>query len=72
MLSVTAPPFPNLPSSFQTRIEAAIIDKNYTMSGEEYFDNPNNQASLSLMRSGAIYKLIFDYANDQLFYVERK
>ncbi|XP_071140792.1 uncharacterized protein [Mytilus edulis] len=65
-----APPFPNLPSSFQTRIEAAIIDKNYTMSGEEYFDNPNNQASLSLMRSGAIYKLIFDYANDQLFYVQ--
>ena len=42
------------------------------MSAEEYFDFNNNLASMTLRKSGDIYKLIFDYANDQLFYVQRK
>lgn len=66
------PPFPQVPNSFQTRIEATIIDKNYTISGEEYFDYTSNQASITLLKDGVVFKLIFDYPNEQLFYVQRK
>lgn len=48
------------------------MDKNYTISGEEYFDYKSNQASITLLKSGVVYKLIFDYPNEQLFYVQRK
>jgi hypothetical protein len=48
------------------------MDKNYTISGEEYFDYASNQASITLLKFGVVYKLIFDYPNEQLFYVQRK
>lgn len=62
------PPFPQLPQTFQTRIEATIQDKNYTVSAEEYYDGNNNKATLTMYKAGEQFKLIFDYANDQLFY----
>jgi hypothetical protein len=44
----------------------------FCISGEEYFDYASNQASITLLKDGDVYKLIFDYPNEQLFYVQRK
>ncbi|KAJ8306626.1 hypothetical protein KUTeg_017171 [Tegillarca granosa] len=64
------PPIPTLPNTFQTRIEGNIHDKRYTMTAEEYFSDDLNKATLKLTSAGMTTTLIFDYPNDQLFYVE--
>jgi hypothetical protein len=64
------PSLPILPSQYQTRIEANIVDKNFTATAVEYYDGFNNRASLLMIQQGIQQSLIFDYANDQLFYVD--
>lgn len=64
------PPFPTLPDTFQSRVEATIVDKKMTVSAEEYFDNRNNRATLIMTAAGNTPDtLVYDYANDQLFYI---
>ncbi|XP_055956297.1 uncharacterized protein LOC126818106 [Patella vulgata] len=41
----TDPKLPSLPPSFQTRIEANILDMNYSISAVEYVDDENNRAN---------------------------
>nr|XP_022316640.1 uncharacterized protein LOC111120202 [Crassostrea virginica] len=63
------PPFPVVPNTFSTKLEAIIADRNQTVSGEEYFDENNNRAALFMLRGDKISKLIFDYNTEELFYV---
>ncbi|XP_048762219.2 uncharacterized protein LOC125670858 [Ostrea edulis] len=65
-----APPFPVLPDTFQSRVEANIIDKKMTVSAQEYFDNRNDRATLITVSEGSTPDtFIYDYSHDQLFYV---
>lgn len=66
------PPFPTVPNTFSTKLEAIIADRNMTVSGEEYFDYNNNRAALFMLNGDQISKLIFDYSTEELFYVYRK
>ena len=68
----TEPPFPVVPNTFSTKLEAIIADRNQTVSGEEYFDENNNRAALFMLRGDQISKLIFDYNTEELFYVYRE
>lgn len=63
------PPFPTVPNTFSTKLEAIIADRNMTVSGEEYFDYNNNRAALFMLNGDQISKLIFDYSTEELFYV---
>ncbi|XP_062619516.1 uncharacterized protein LOC134281071 [Saccostrea cucullata] len=63
------PPFPVVPNTFSTKLEAIIVDRNETVSAEEYFDEYNNRAALFMLRGDQINKLIFDYNTEELFYV---
>ncbi|OWF45376.1 uncharacterized protein LOC110457136 [Mizuhopecten yessoensis] len=64
------PQLPTLPSEFQTRVEANIQDKGFTVTAEEYFSTLDKRATVKLIRDGDITTLLFDYANNQLFYVK--
>ena len=68
----TEPPFPVVPNTFSTKLEAIIADRNQTVSGEEYFDENNNRSALFMLRGDQISKLIFDYNTEELFYVYRE
>ena len=68
----TEPPFPVVPNTFSTKLEAIIADSSETVSGEEYFDENNNRAALFMLRGDQISKLIFDYNTEELFYVFRE
>ncbi|XP_056019753.1 uncharacterized protein LOC130054319 [Ostrea edulis] len=65
------PPMPSLNgvNAFTTKIEAAIIETNTTVSAEEYYDYNNNRAALFMLLSGDVFKLIYDYNTNELFYV---
>ncbi|XP_056019755.1 uncharacterized protein LOC125671708 isoform X2 [Ostrea edulis] len=65
----TEPPFPVIPNTFSTKLEAIIADGNMTVSAEEYFDFNNNRAALFMLQGDDISKLIFDYSTEELFYV---
>ncbi|XP_022318193.2 uncharacterized protein LOC111121287 isoform X2 [Crassostrea virginica] len=68
--SPNEPAFPTFPDTFQTRVEATIVDKKMTVSAQEYFDNRNNRATLIMTADGNTPDtLVYDYANDQLFYI---
>ncbi|XP_062619530.1 uncharacterized protein LOC134281083 [Saccostrea cucullata] len=65
---------PSMPSlaginAFTTKIEAVIGETNMTVSAEEYFDYGNNRAALFMLMSGLLYKLVYDYNTNELFYV---
>lgn len=67
---VLEPAFPTFPDTFQTRVEATIVDKKMTVSAQEYFDNRNNRATLIMTADGNTPDtLVYDYAHDQLFYI---
>lgn len=59
-------------NAFTTKIEAAIIETNTTVSAEEYYDYNNNRAALFMLLSGDVFKLIYDYNTNELFYVNRE
>lgn len=63
------PPLPDLPDQYTALIEANIVDRNLTTTAHEYFDGPGNRATLQMFKDNDLFSLIFDYANDQLFYV---
>ncbi|KAK3607661.1 hypothetical protein CHS0354_010648 [Potamilus streckersoni] len=60
-----------MPQQFQTRVEANIRNKHYTITAEEYFDGPGNRASLWMLQNNSQNALIYDYANNQILYVVR-
>lgn len=45
------------------------MDRNMTATGHEYYDGPGNRATLQMFKDNALFSLIFDYENNQLFYV---
>ena len=63
------PPLPRLPDQYSTVIEANIVDRNMTTTGREYFDGPGNRATLQMFKDNDLFSLIYDYKNNQLFYV---
>ncbi|KAK3579143.1 hypothetical protein CHS0354_022163, partial [Potamilus streckersoni] len=63
------PPIPQLPGQYQAIIEGNIVDRGSTVTAHEYFDSGSSQATLILFTNNTQYNLIYDYANDQLFYV---
>lgn len=67
--STAGPPLPQLPDQYTTTIEANIVDRNKTVTGHEYFDGPGNRATLQMYKDQDLFSLVFDYANNQLFYV---
>lgn len=66
-----APPMPTLSgvNAFNTKIEAVIGETNTTVSAEEYYDGTNNKAALFILMSGELFKIIYDYNTNELFYV---
>ena len=64
-----APPSPQFPDSYSTIIEGNILEQNLTVTAQEYFDHENNRATLKMRQQGVLHNLVFDYNNDQLFYV---
>ncbi|WAR22902.1 hypothetical protein MAR_036571, partial [Mya arenaria] len=62
------PPLPDLPDQYQTVIEANIVDRGKTVTGYEYYDGPGNRATLQMRQNDALFSLIYDYQNNQLFY----
>ena len=67
-----APPSPQFPDSYSTIIEGNIVEQNITVTAQEYFDHENNRATLKMRQRGTLHDLVFDYDNDQLFYVVGK
>ncbi|XP_046543513.1 uncharacterized protein LOC124253734 isoform X2 [Haliotis rubra] len=65
----TDPPFPDLPRSFQTRLEANLIDQGFTMEVAEYADDDGNRAALTLVRGGDFTDVVFDYKAGQVYTV---
>ena len=70
-VDVTFPQFDS--PTYQTRIEANLDGHKATVTAQEYFDSENNRATLIMSQAGRspVY-YIFDYAVNQLFYVEGK
>ncbi|XP_053395706.1 uncharacterized protein LOC123524576 [Mercenaria mercenaria] len=66
----TGPPLPDIPDQYSTTIEATLVEANMTVTGYEYFDNPGNRATLKVEATDILYTIVFDYANEQLFYVD--
>lgn len=64
------PQLPTFPNEFQTRVEANIQEKNYSVTAIEYFSVLSKKASVHLIRDGDESILLYDYANNQLFYVK--
>ena len=64
-----APPTPVFPNQYGTIIEANIVEKNLTVTAQEYFDRDGNRAVLTMRQNNTVHDLVFDYSNDQLFYV---
>ncbi|XP_052774803.1 uncharacterized protein LOC128213258 [Mya arenaria] len=62
------PPVPTIPSTFQVRVEANILDKKTTIVAEEYYDMLNNRAALRTITNNTEDYMIFDYTNDQIIY----
>ena len=65
-----APPTPTFPDQYGTIIEANIVEQKLTVTAEEYFDRPGNRAVLQMRQNNTLHNLVFDYQNDQLFYVQ--
>lgn len=59
-------------NAFNTKIEAVIGETNTTVSAEEYYDGTNNKAALFILMSGELFKIIYDYNTNELFYVNRE
>ena len=67
-----APPIPKLPSTFETKVEANIIDKGFTISAEEFYDDPNNRVVVRTIQNNTRDYLLLDYYNNQIVYVVSK
>ncbi|XP_071117690.1 uncharacterized protein [Haliotis cracherodii] len=65
----TDPPFPDLPRSFQTRLEANLVDRGFTMEVAEYADGDGNRAALTVVRGGDFTDVVFDYQAGQVYTV---
>ncbi|CAL1542968.1 unnamed protein product [Lymnaea stagnalis] len=52
---------PNLPSQYSMKVEANIVQKNWTTEVEEHYDAHKSRASLSLTFNGSTTVSIFDY-----------
>lgn len=65
-LTGPAPPLPVIPKTFQTRIEANLIDVGRTTVGEEYIDDANNRAVLRTIVNNSMDYIIFDYSINKI------
>ncbi|XP_065192894.1 uncharacterized protein LOC135823945 [Sycon ciliatum] len=60
---MTQPPFPTLPSSFSTEVEANILNRDYTVQVREFFDGRDDRAQLEVTRNGSRTVVIDDIRN---------
>lgn len=61
--STDGPPLPELPDQFETRIEANIVQKNYSMELTEYYDYTNNMGATIFHRRDKEYRSIMTFQN---------
>ncbi|XP_019621111.1 PREDICTED: uncharacterized protein LOC109467529 [Branchiostoma belcheri] len=61
------PALPELPPMFQVRVEANIVEKNYTMVQHEFYDYPNNRGALMSYGNGSRRHEVYDYATLERF-----
>ncbi|XP_045159313.2 uncharacterized protein LOC123524856 [Mercenaria mercenaria] len=66
------PTLPDLPDQFQATIEANFVNKNYTITAYEYFDNPGNRAAIRAKKNNTDNISLFDYTNNQVTYIYGK
>ena len=69
LVSGPAPPLPQLPDAFQTKLEINIIDKQTSFYTSEYYDRPNNRAVMYIIQNNKPYRIYMDYTNDQILTV---
>ncbi|XP_071098828.1 uncharacterized protein [Haliotis cracherodii] len=60
---------PNLPKQFSVRVEANILDKNYTTDIEEWYDEVNNRGAIDQFEIGVEAIAIYDYDLNELIVV---
>ena len=63
----TYPPLPKLPTQFQTRVEANLLDKGLTITAKEYYDELGNRAAVHTIQNNTEDYMILDYLNDQIY-----
>ena len=59
------PPFPVLPVIFQTRVEATFVEKQKTITAQEFYDGPGNRAAIRVIEQNTENLVVFDYRNNQ-------
>ncbi|XP_046549636.1 uncharacterized protein LOC124259539 [Haliotis rubra] len=60
---------PNLPKQFSVRVEANILDKNYTTDIREWYDEVNNKGAIDQFEQGVEAIAIYDYDLNELIVV---
>lgn len=56
------PPVPNLPTQFQTRVEANLMEMGLTITAEEYYDDVNNRAVVRTIQNNSMDYMFLDYS----------
>ncbi|XP_048758881.2 uncharacterized protein LOC125668617 isoform X1 [Ostrea edulis] len=67
--SQSAPKLPQLPSTFQTRIELNLIDKNTTVDLVEYYDYDGNRVRIDTLKNSIEGSNIYSFDTNEIFYV---
>ncbi|XP_059177898.1 uncharacterized protein LOC131957189 [Physella acuta] len=60
-------PLPSLPEQYSVKVEANILQKQWTTEVEEHYDSVNNRASMSLTLNGSTTISIFDYMEGEKY-----
>ena len=71
-VTVPRPPVPALPPTFQTMVEANLVDEGRTITAEEYYDDPNNRAVVKLIQNDHQDFILLDYTANQIVYIDSK
>ena len=59
------PPLPILPDVFQTRVEATFVEKQKTITAQEFYDGPGSRAAIHTIENNTENLVVFDYRNNQ-------
>lgn len=65
------PPIPSLATTFATHMEANFVTKNYTTDTELYYNYDSRKASIRMQFRNTDLNLIYNYADDEIYAVER-
>jgi hypothetical protein len=68
LITYLDPPLPNLPSSYEARIEINI-DGKYSTNVRQFFDYNNRKAALIAQNNNIEDRIIYDYDTDEIHFV---